>query len=88
MGPIKEALRENVFPAISGGGVNTDFRKILGHSFNNGGLGIPYPQFPADVTYNTYKVSSGRLVDSLLGGAALNCLGHRACIFRAPASSF
>ena len=44
MGPIEEALREKLFPALFGGEeINTDFRKILGHSLKNGGLGIPDP---------------------------------------------
>ena len=30
--------------------------------------------------YNTSKVSSGELVDSLLGGSALNYVGHISCI--------
>ena len=45
MGPIEEALIEKFFPALfgGGGGVNADFRKILGNSVNHGGLGIPDP---------------------------------------------
>ena len=32
-----------------------------------------------DSAYSTYKAASGELVDSLLGGSALNYVGHRAC---------
>ena len=34
----------------------------------------------ADNAYNTYKAASGELVDSLIGGSALNYVGHRACV--------
>ena len=34
----------------------------------------------AEITYNTFKADSGELVDSLLGGSALNYVGHRACV--------
>ena len=30
--------------------------------------------------YNTSKAASGELVDSLLGGSALNYVGHMACV--------
>ena len=30
--------------------------------------------------YNTSKVASGKLVGSLLGGTALNYIGHKACV--------
>ena len=44
MGPIEEAIREKFFPALFGGeDINTDFRKIPGHSVNSGGLVIPFP---------------------------------------------
>ena len=32
--------------------------------------------------YNTSKVASGELVDSLLGGYALNYVGHRVCVLK------
>ena len=45
MDPIEEALRETFFPALfRGEDINTDFRKILGHSVNHGGSDIPDPQ--------------------------------------------
>ena len=34
----------------------------------------------ADSACNTSKAASGELVDSLLGGSALNYVGHRACV--------
>ena len=41
MSPIEEALREKFFPALfRGEEINTDFRKILGHSNKHGSLGI------------------------------------------------
>ena len=44
MGPIEEAIREKFFPALFGGEeINAEFRKILGHSVNNGRLCIPDP---------------------------------------------
>ena len=33
-----------------------------------------------EIAYNTSKAASGELVDSLLGGSALNYIGHRACV--------
>ena len=80
MGPIEEALREKMFTALfEGEKITADFRKILGHSVKHGGLGIPDPRLSAESAYNTYKAASGELVDSLLGGSALNYVGHRAC---------
>ena len=35
--------------------------------------------------YNIYKAACGELVGSLLGGTALNYVGHRACVCRASA---
>ena len=32
-------------------------------------------------TYNTPKAVSGELVDSLIGGSALNYVGHRECVY-------
>ena len=41
MGTIKEALREISFPAAFGGeDIDSNFRKILGHKIQRGGLGI------------------------------------------------
>ena len=55
MSPIEEALREKVFPLLFGGEeINTDFRKILGHSVKHGGLGIPDPRQSAESAYNTF----------------------------------
>ena len=34
-------------------------------------------------SYNTSKADSGELVDSFLGGFALNYVGHRACVHKA-----
>ena len=73
MVPIEEVLREKFFPALFGGEeINTNFRKILGYSVKHGGLGIPDPQMSSESAYNTSKAASGELVDSLLGGSALN----------------
>ena len=85
---IEEALREKFPPLLFGGEEITDnFRKILGHSAKHSGLGIPDPQLSEDSAYNTYKADSGELVDSLLGGSALNYVGHRACVRKASQSS-
>ena len=73
MGPIEEALREKIFPALFRGyQISADFRKILGHSVKHGVLVIPDPRLSAESAYNTSKLASGELVDSLLRGAALN----------------
>ena len=45
----------------------------------HGTLGIQEPLFSADSAYKTSKAASGELVDSLLGGSALNYIGHRKC---------
>ena len=44
MGPIEEALREKLSPALfRGEEINADFRKILGQRVKHGDLGIPPP---------------------------------------------
>ena len=49
MGPIEEDLREKLFLAIFWGeDINADFWKILGHSVNYGGLGIPDPRLSVE----------------------------------------
>ena len=81
MGRIEEALREKFFPALFGGKeINTNFRQILGHSVKHGGLVITDPHLSAEILYSTSTASSGELVDSLLGGFALNYVGHRECV--------
>ena len=60
--------------------INADFHKIPRHSFKHGGLGIPDRQVSAESVYNTSKSDSGELIDSLLGGTALNYVSHRACV--------
>ena len=78
------ALREKIFPApFRGDDINTNFRKILGRSVRNGGLGIPDPQFSAKSAYNTSKAASRELIDSLLGRSALNYVDHRAIVRKA-----
>ena len=73
VGPIEEALREKFFPTLFGReDINADFRKILGHSVEHGGLGIPDPRFSEESAYNTSNASSGELVEHILGGTALN----------------
>ena len=84
MGPIEKALRDKFFPMLFGREeINADFRKILSHSVKHGGLGIPDPRFSAESAYNTSKVASRELVDSLIGGSVLNYVGHRACVRKA-----
>ena len=84
MGPIEESLREKLPPALFGGKeINSNFRKILVHSANNGSLGIPEPQMSAESAYNTSNASSEELIDSLLGGTSLNYVVHRACVRKA-----
>ena len=78
MGPIEEAQREKFFLALfKGEEINADFWKILGHSVKHGALGIRDHRLSAESSYNTSKVASGELLDSLLGGAAFNYVGHR-----------
>ena len=84
VGPIEEALREKFFPELfGGGGITADFLKILGHSVKHSGLGIPDPRLSSESAYNTYKAASVELVYSLLGGYALNYVGHRTCVRKA-----
>ena len=81
MGLIVEALREKFFPALFGGEeINADFRKILYHTVKHGGLVILDPRLSVNSEYNTSKADSRELVDSLLGGTALNYIRHRACV--------
>ena len=81
MGPIEEALREKFFSTLFGGEeIKDNFRQNLGHSVNHGGLVITDPRLSEESAYNTSKVESGELVDSLLGGSALNYGGHRECV--------
>ena len=83
MGPIEEALKKKFLPTIFGEEeINADFRKILGHSFKRGSLGIPDPRLSAESSYNTSKAASWELVYSLLGVSSLNYVGHRACVRR------
>ena len=63
MGPIEEALREKLFPALfRGEEITANFRQILGHSVKHFGLVIPDPWFSAESAYNTSKADSGELV--------------------------
>ena len=88
MGPIEEALREKLLLALfMGEEINSNFQKILGHSVKHGGLVILDTRFLAESAYNTAKAASGELVESLLGGSALNYVGHRACILGASAGA-
>ena len=81
VGPIDEALRENPPPLLfDGEEITADFRKILGHSVKNGGLGILDPRLSVESALNTSKAGSRDLVDSLLGGSVLNYVVHRACV--------
>ena len=59
MGPVEESLREKFFPALFGGEeINSNLRKILGHSVKHGGLGIPELRLSAESAYNTSKACS------------------------------
>ena len=88
MGPIEEALREKFFPSLFGGeDITSDFRKILGHSVNHGGLGILDPRLSAECAHNTSKAASRELIDYLLGDSVLNYIGHRACVRKARQST-
>ena len=88
MGIIEEALREKLFPALfRGEDINSDSRQILAHSVRHGGLVIPDPWLSEDSAYNTSRVESVELIDSLLGGLALNYVGHRACVHRPSAGA-
>ena len=84
MGTIEEAIREKFFHALFGGEeINAIFQQILGYSVKHGGLDITDPRLSAESAYNTSKAVSRELVDSLLGGSALNCVDHRACVRKA-----
>ena len=45
------------------------------------------PQLSAERAYNTSKEANGERVDSLLGGSALNYVGHRVCVRRESAAT-
>ena len=84
MGPIEEALREKTPLSLFGGeDITAGCRKSLGLSVKNSGLGTPDPWMSAESAYNTSKAASGELVYSLLGGSALNYVGHRAYVRKA-----
>ena len=84
MGAIEEALIEKCYPSLfREEEITSDFRKILGHRVKHGGLGIPDPRSSLEIAYNTSKVASRELVDSLLGGSVLNYVGHRECVRKA-----
>ena len=84
IGPIEEALREKLFPALFGGEeINPNFQQILRDIVKHGCLVIPDTWLPAESAYNTSEAASGDLVDSPLGGSALNYVGHRACLHKA-----
>ena len=72
MGPIEESLRENPPPP-----------RYLGGRRSIPTFGKSYPRLSEESAYNTSKAASRELVDYLLGGSALNCIGHRACERRA-----
>ena len=81
MGPLEEALREKFSPALFWGEeITANFRQILGHSVKHVSLDIPDPWLSVKSAYNTSKAASGEVVDSLLGGSALNYADHMACI--------
>ena len=84
MSLIEEALREKFFPALFGGG--GDQHRLLANprlDVKHGGLCILEPRLFSKSSYNTSKAASGELVDSLLGGFALNYVGHMACVRKA-----
>ena len=61
MGPIEEALRDIIFPALFGGEeINAGFLQILGHIVKHEVLGITEPRLSADSAYNTSKVDSAK----------------------------
>ena len=88
MGPIEEVLREKFFPALfRGEEIDANFRKILGHSVNHGGLVIPDPRLSEESAYKISKAAIGELKGSILGGTSLNYVCHRACVCRANADA-
>ena len=83
MGPIEEALREKFFPALfRGEEIDANFRKNLGHSVKHGILGITDPGCQQRVHKTPLRRIVGNWFYSLLGGSALNYVGHRACVRR------
>ena len=79
--------REILPLAIQGEEIDADFWKILGHGIKHGGLGILDPQLSAESAYKISKAASREMVDSLLGGTTLNCVGHGACVRKASQSA-
>ena len=79
IGPIEDALREDLFPTFFGGEeVRAELREILGHSLKWGGLDIPDPRLSAEHVYNSTKAASDALVGSLLGGTNHNYIYNKA----------
>ena len=87
-GSYKGVPKRDLLPcAIWGGGIDTDFRKILSRSVKRDGLVILDPRSSAEISYKTPNSASGELVGSLLGGNTLNYVGHRSCVRRASAGA-
>ena len=77
-----------MFPrAIGREEIDADFRKIIGHSVKHAGLYIPDHRLSVDSAYRTSKSASGGLVDYILGGSALNHVGHRECVPKSSAGA-
>ena len=68
---------------MGGEEIGVNFRKILVHSIKHGGLDIPDPWLSVEIVYNTSKVDSRELLDSLLVNTGLNYVGHSSCVRRA-----
>ena len=81
IGPNEEDLREKFFPTLFlGEDINASFQPILGHSVKIDGLGILNTLLSSERAYNTSKAVTWELVGSILGGSAVNYVGHWACI--------
>ena len=81
MGPIELALREEFFPTLFGKDeVNDGLRELLVHGVKRGEIGIPDPRKSEDWGYEMSVEACEVLVESLLGGVELNCVGHWSCI--------
>ena len=71
-------LREAFLPTLFGGEEDhSDMRKIHGHLFKQGGLGIPEHQDSARFCYSTSMALCGELVVFLLGSDELKYVSHR-----------
>ena len=84
MGPIEDALREALLPALfRGEEVSAKLKEILGHSVKKRDLDIQNPRLLEECAYNTFKSAIEVLLGSRVGGTDLNYVARKGCVCRA-----